>query len=145
MTVPPPTTAGKRATRDLLVAWGTGLLVAAALGLGVAVLRGEQFWLVFAVFTACFLGPSIGLAWLTVGAGRRIEIDARAEENVETRWIEKAASGALFDLLMVVGLLLAAMSLVGLEIPSDVGLLGIWAFAIADGGLRYALIRRRES
>jgi hypothetical protein len=62
-----------------------------------------------------------------------------------THWFEKAASGALLDLLVGVGLLLGAMSLFGLEVLSDVVLLGMWAFAIVDGGLRFALIRRRES
>jgi hypothetical protein len=37
------------------------------------------------------------------------------------------------------------MSLVGFEIATDVVLMGTWAFAITDGALRYALIRRRES
>lgn len=145
MTVAPSTAARGGAVRDLLLTWGAGLLFAGALGWGAAALRQEQFWLVFAVFTACFLAPSIGLAWLTVGAGRRIEIDPRAEENVETRWFEKAASGALFDLLAAVGLLLGAMSFVELEIPGDVLLMCLWALAVTDGALRYALIRRRES
>ncbi len=97
------------------------------------------------VFTACFLGPCVGLAWLTVGAGRKVQIDARADENVETRCIEKAASGALFDLLMAVGFLLGAIALFGLEVQSDVVLMGLWAVAVADAALRYALLRRREA
>ncbi len=145
MTASPPASGNRSATRDLVVVWVVGLLVAAGMGLGVAFTRPEDFWLVFGVFTACFLGPCIGLAWLTVGAGRKTEIDARADENVETRWFEKAASGALFDLLMAVGFLLGAMSLFGFEVATDVVLMGLWAFAIADGALRYALIRRRES
>jgi hypothetical protein len=143
--VTPPSSHRERARRELALVWSTGTLLAACLGLAVALSRGDQFWLVFGVFTACFLAPCIGLAWLTVGAGRRTEVDPRADENVETRWFEKAASGALFDLLMGVGLLLGAMSLFGLEIPSDVVLMGMWAFAIVDGALRFALIRRRES
>ncbi|MFD2091359.1 hypothetical protein [Blastococcus deserti] len=64
---------------------------------------------------------------------------------MDTRWMDKAASGALLDLLTAVGPLLGAMSLLGLEISTDVVLMMLSAFAIADGGLRYALIRRRES
>jgi hypothetical protein len=145
MTATPPTVGSKTAARDLLRVWGVGLLAAAGLGLGAALTRPENLWLVFGVFTACCLGPCVGLAWLTVGAGRRVEIDARAEENVETRWIEKAASGALFDLLLAAGLLAGAMSLLSFELPGDGVLLGIWALALTDGMLRYALIRRRES
>ena len=145
MTVPPRTTGPRSAPRDLFVVWGVGLLAATGLGLVVAFPRSQDFWLVFLVFTACFLGPCIGLAWLTVGAGRKVAIDARADENVETRWIEKAASGALLDLLMAMGLLLGAMGLFGLEVRSDVVLMGLWAFAAVDAALRYALLRRREA
>ena len=144
MTGTPPTL-DREPRRELALVWSTGTLLAACLGLAVALSRGDQFWLVFWVFTACFLAPAVGLAWLIVGPGRRAEVDPRADENIETRWFEKAASGALFDLLAAVGLLLGAMSLLDLEIPTDMVLLGMWAFAIADGALRYALIRRRES
>src|SRR4051812_10152003 len=100
----PPLAAGRRpAVRDLLVVWFVGLLFAAGLGAGAALLRPEQFWLVWGVFTACALAPSIALAWLVVGAGRRVRRDPRAEENVESRWFEKAASGALFDVLAAAG------------------------------------------
>ena len=141
-----PLAAGRRpAVRDLLVVWCVGLLFAAGLGAGAALLRPEQFWLVFGVFTACALAPSIARAWLVVGAGRRVRPDPRAEENVESRWFEKAASGALFDVLAAAGVTAGAVSLLGLPLSADVALVGVWAFALADGGLRYAVIRRRES
>lgn len=145
MTATPPTAGSRPLSRDLLPVWGVGLLVSAGLGLAAAFAQPEAFWLVLVVFTVCCLGPCIGLAWLIIGPGRKVEIDARAEENVETRWIEKAASGALFDLLMATGLLAGAMSVLGFELPGDGVLLGIWAFAMTDGMLRYGLIRRRES
>src|SRR3712207_1044631 len=101
MTAAPPTAARDRdVRRDLLITWSTGLLAAAALGVAAALLRRDDFWLVFGVFAACCLGPCVGLAWMLVGAGRKVPVDARAEENVETRWVEKAACGALFDVLM---------------------------------------------
>jgi hypothetical protein len=141
-----PTTVGRRpAARDLLVVWLAGLLLAGALGLGAALLRGEQFWLVAGVFTACFLSPCIALSWLVLGPGRGVAVDPHAEENVESRWIDKAAAGALFDLVPAVGIALAAVSLFGLEMPGDLALLGVVAFAVADGGLRYLLLSRRES
>jgi hypothetical protein len=145
MTSTPTPTRRRPAPRDLLVVWLGGLVLAAALGLTAAVLRDEQFWLVFGVFTACFLSPCIGLAWLVVGPARGVSVDPHAEENVESRWIEKAASGALFDLLPAAGITLAAMSLLGLELPGDLVLLGVVAFALVDGGLRYVLLSRRES
>jgi hypothetical protein len=68
MTTTPPVAPSR--SRELLITCSTGVLFAAALGLGAAVLRGEQFWLVFGVLTACFLAPCITLAWLLLGAGR---------------------------------------------------------------------------
>jgi hypothetical protein len=74
-----------------------------------------------------------------------VTVDPHADENIETRWIEKAAAGALFDLVPAVGITLAAMSLFGLELPGDLALLGVIGFAFVDGGLRYVLLSRRES
>ena len=145
MTATPPAAGTRPFSRDLVRAWVVGLLVAGALGAAAGLARPEDFWLVFGVFTACCLGPCIGLAWLVVGPGRRVQIDARAQENVETRWVEKAASGALFDVLAAAGLLAAAMSILGLDVPGDVVLLGLWGFALVDGGLRFAVLRRREA
>ncbi len=132
-------------SRDLLGMWLAGLVLAAGLGLVAAVVADEQFWLTFGVYTACFLSPCIGLAWLLVGPGRGVSVDPRAEENIESRWIEKAASGAVFDLIPAVGVALASTSLFGLELAGDVALLGVAAFVVADGGLRYLVLSRRES
>jgi hypothetical protein len=97
------------------------------------------------VFTACTLSPSVALAWLLLGAGRRVTPDPRAEENVESRWLEKAAAGALFDVLPAAALTAGAVSLLGLDLPADLALLGVVAFGLVDGVLRYALLSRRES
>jgi hypothetical protein len=145
MTAAPTAARRKPTSRDLLVVWLGGLALAAALGLVAAYLREEQFWLVFGVFTACFLSPCIGLAWLLAGPGRDVSVDPYADENVETRWLEKAAAGALFDLVPAVGISLAATSLLGLELSGDLALLGVILFAFVDGGLRYVLLSRRES
>jgi hypothetical protein len=134
-----------RARRELLTVWLVGLLCAAGLGLVAALVRSEQFWLVFGVFTACLLAPSFALAWLLVGAGRRVEPGPHAEENVESRWLEKAAAGALFDLVAAAGVTVGAVSLFDLRLSADVALIGVMAFAVIDGGLRYVALSRRES
>jgi hypothetical protein len=141
----PGTAMRKPNARDLLVVWLAGLFVAGGLGLGAALLRGEEFWLVFGVFTACFLSPCIALSWLVVGPGRGVTVDAHAEENVESRWMDKAAAGAMFDLIPAVGVTLGAVSLFGLDLPADLALLGVVVFAFVDGCLRYAVLSRRES
>ena len=145
MTSTPATERRRPSSRDLLGMWLTGLLLAAGLGLGAALLADERFWLTFEMYTACFLSPCIALAWLLVGPGRGVSVDPRVEENVESRWIEKAASGAVFDLIPAVGVTLASTSLFGLELAGDVALLGVAAFVVVDGGLRYLVLSRRES
>jgi hypothetical protein len=71
--------------------------------------------------------------------------DPREQENVESRWVDKAASGALFDLLPAVGVTAGAVALCGLDLPADLALIGVVVFALADGALRYAVLRARES
>ncbi len=145
MTTTPPVSDRSAARRALAVEWVVGLLIAAALGLGVAVTRPDQFWLVLGVFTACFLAPCIALAWLVLGRGRALQPDPRAEENVESRWMDKAAAGALMDLLPAAGITAGAVSLFELDLSADTALVGVVAFALVDGGLRFAVLRRRES
>jgi hypothetical protein len=141
----PPAVDRAAARRSLAVEWLGGLLIAAGLGLVVALGRPDQFWLVLGVFTACFLAPSIALAWLVLGRGRAVQPDPRAEENVESRWLDKAAAGALMDLLPAAGIMAGAISLFRLDLAADVALIGVVVFALADGGLRFAVLRRRES
>ncbi len=145
MTATPPTLDRTRSRRELLLVWSTAAVMAAGLGLAVAVFRGEQFWLVFGVFTACFLAPCFGLAWLVLGPGRRVTPDPHADENVESRWFEKAGSGALFDTMAVIGVAVGVLSLFELEADPVLALMGVWVFALGDGVLRYTLLARREA
>jgi hypothetical protein len=139
-----PTAAGRRA-RGLLLVWLVGAGAAVALGLAAALIRQEQFWLVLGVFAACSLSPCIALAWLLLGAGRLVEPDPHVHDNVESRWLEKAGSAALFDVLAAAGITAGAVALLDLDVPADLALIGVVAFALVDGGLRYALLSRRES
>jgi hypothetical protein len=139
------TTPRERARRDLAVVWSVGLLAAVLLGWAAAAQRDGAFWQAFLVFTACLLGPCIGFAWLLLGAGRRIQADTEADENVEARWFRKAGSGALLDTLAVAGLTAAALSIFALTPPADVALIGVVAFGLADATLRYAVLARREA
>jgi hypothetical protein len=144
MTATPIRDGRKRPVRAPLV-WLIGAVLAAVLGLGAALIRPEQFGLVFGVFAACLLSPCIALAWLVLGAGRLVEPDPHVAENVESRWMQKAGSGALFDVLAAAGITAGAVGLLDLDVPADLALIGVVAFALVDGGLRYALLSRRES
>lgn len=145
MTSTSTTAPRERGRRELGLVWSTGLLAALLLGAGAALVRSEAFWLSFGVFAACALGPCIGFAWLLLGAGRRVQADAEAEENVEARWFQKAGSGALFDTLAAAGLSAAAISVLELDPPAELALLALWAFGLADATLRYAVLARREA
>lgn len=145
MTTTPPAVDRAAARRSLAVEWLVGLLISAGLGLAVALSRPDQYWLVFGVFTACFLAPSSTLAWLVLGRGRSVQPALHAEEDVESRWAEKAAAGALLDLLPAAGITAAAVSLFRLDLPADVALIGVVVFALLDGGLRFAVLRRNGS
>ena len=135
----------ERSRRELALVWSTGLLAALVLGLGAALVRADDFWLSFGVFAACALGPCTGFAWLLLGAGRRVEADTQAEENVEARWFSKAGSAALFDTLAAAGLSAAAISILDVDPPAELTLLALWAFGLADATLRYAVLARREA
>ena len=145
MTTTPPAIDRAALRRSLAVEWLVGLLISTGLGLAVAFTRPDQFWLVFGVFTACFLAPSITLAWLVLGRGRSVQAPPHAEESVESRWLDKAAAGALMDLIPAAGIMAAAVSLFRLDLPADVALIGVVVFGLVDGGLRFAVLRRRES
>ena len=145
MTTTPPTIDRAALRRSLAVEWVAGLLFAAGLGFGAALVRQDQFWLVFGVFTACFLAPSVTLAWLVLGRGRAVQPDPHLEENVEARWFDKAGAGALIDTLAATGVAAGAIGVLGLDPPADLALLGVVAFALVDGAVRYAVLARRES
>ena len=131
--------------RELAAVWSTGVLAAALLGWGAALVRGESFWQSFLVFTACSLGPCTGFAWLLLGPGRRVQADTEVDENVEARWFQRAGSGALFGTLAAAGLAAAAISIAELDPPAELALLGLWGFGLADATVRYAVLARREA
>ena len=147
MTTIPPTARREQVRRDLALVWSAGLLTAAGLALGVALLRPEPFWLVLGVFTACFLAPCIGLSRLLLGAGRRVQAhtEAHVQDSVESHWMDRAASGALFDTLAAASMAAGALSIFGWKPDAGLLLMGVVAFALADGALRYALLARREA
>jgi hypothetical protein len=59
--------------------------------------------------------------------------------------MDKAASGALFDTIGGAGLAAGLLSVFELEVDAGLALLGVVAFALADGGLRYLRLVRREA
>jgi hypothetical protein len=121
------------------------LAVAASVGVAAGVFRREDFWLVAAVFTVCVLPPAAMLGWFLVVRPRTSAPEPHAEENVERRWSERAAAGAFWDVLVVAGLTLTAVSLTGLELSVSFALAVVVLVAMVDFFVRHAVVSRRES
>ena len=121
------------------------LLVAASVGVAAGLFRREDFWLVAAVFTVCVLPPAFMLGWYLVVLPRTNAPEPHAEENVERRWTERAAAGAFWDVLIVAGLTLAAVSLTGLQLSVSFALAVVVLVAMVDFFVRHAVVSRRES
>ncbi|QBJ96681.1 hypothetical protein ERC79_12400 [Rhodococcus sp. ABRD24] len=121
-----------------------GLGSAAALGAGAGWLRETGgWWLNFAVFTAATAGPCLSLAWATLVAPHMEKPDPHAEDNVEARWTERATSGAFLDLIVGAGILLAAASILDIEISGSAVLSGVIVLGALDASVRYLLARGR--
>jgi len=121
------------------------LAVAASVGVAAGLFRREDFWLVAAVFTVCVLPPAAALGWFLVVRPRTSTPEPHAEENVERRWTERAAAGAFWDVLVVAGLALTAVSLTGLELSVSFVLAVVVLVAMVDFVVRHAVVSRRES
>ena len=125
-----------------------------ALAIGVLA-AGAVAWLTFAFSpsdTPALLAVVTGVTTLPVGvaAGWAVLVDRssiagvveRPEESVESRWLDQAAVGALFDGFAMIGLGAAAIAITGVEVAADVVLIDLWALLAVDLGVRYLVARR---
>lgn len=65
--------------------------------------------------------------------------------SVESRWYERASSGAFNDLVAVFGVGAGVLAFVRVQISPSLVLAGLFALALADFGIRYLVARRRDS
>lgn len=128
-----------------LRAGALALVVAALAGALAGWARGDEFWLVAAVFAACAVGPAVGIGWLLFVSDHTVEPDAHADESVESRWLERAMVGTFTDLIIATGVALALTSTLDLDVPGRVVLLAVLLGAGADTFARYLVISRREA
>ena len=72
---------------------------------------------------------------------------ARVEnaESVEQLWIRRAASGAFFDLVILVSLMTVFFSITRLDRPAQFALAGVIGVGLADLGVRRTVLAKRES
>jgi hypothetical protein len=102
--------------------------------------------------TPGLLAVVTGVTTLPVGAalGWAVLVDRtsitgaveRPEESVESRWLEQAAFGALFDGFAMIGLGAGAIAITGVEVAADVVLIALWVLLTVDVGVRYLVARR---
>lgn len=102
--------------------------------------------------TPGLLAVVTGVTTLPVGAalGWAVLVDRtsitgaveRPEESVESRWLEQASFGALFDGFAMIGLGAGAIAITGVEVAADVVLIALWVLLTVDVGVRYLVARR---
>lgn len=121
-----------------------GVAVAIAAGLVAAWVRDEPAALVALVFSASLLGPATALGWFLLVPATATPPEHVAD-TVEQRWLEKAATGALTDLLLAAGIALTLTSVLDLEFSGNIALLLVLVLVMGDAMLRYVVLARRES
>ena len=152
----PTTSRQTRWGRSRILGGGAGRLIAVSVVLGAALSStiGGLFvafdnpsrpWVAFAIFAAVLLPVSTALAWvLLVDRSTIAGATKNPEENVENVWFERAALGALGDLMVVLGLGTGAFALFDLDVAPALLLGALWFLATDDFAVRYLLIRRAE-
>jgi len=119
---------------------GSGAIAAWALAALEGGRRDEVLVVAFVALPFLF-----ALAWVAlVDRGSVRDAVERPDDTVEVQWLQRAQSGAFTDLLLVLGLGLVAGVLIDIDVSLRAALLALTAFAMADAGLRYAWLARRD-
>lgn len=133
----------------MAIALPCGTVIAALLGLLAATLRiGESNPLIVGVvFTMCLIFPATMLVYILVVDRSTMEGAAeRPEESVEFGWYDKAAAGALGDIMIVAGITATVFSFIPHKFAVEPGLLlvGVICLAFISVGVRYLIQRHRS-
>ncbi|MBZ2198578.1 hypothetical protein [Occultella gossypii] len=120
------------------------LVVAALIGAVASVFNPEAPLVTGLVFAAATLGPAGALGWFLFVSPKTVTPDPNAEDNVENTWLEKAASAAFVDLLVLLSIALAVVSVSGRSPDPQLLLLGAVVVAMCDVAIRYVVTARRE-
>lgn len=142
------TTFGAGRYPAMAVALPCGIVLGALLGVLAALLGvgGSDPALVGAVFAVCLAFPSTMLVYLLVVDRSTMTGAAdRPEESVEAGWYEKAAAGALTDIVLAAGATATVLSFIPEKFALDPGLMlaGVVASAFVSVAVRYLLQRHR--
>lgn len=101
-------------------------------------------WVVAVALTASCLPVGFGAIWVFLVDRDTLEGAVRnPEQSIESRWYDRAATGAFHDLLILLGLGTFAVSLAGWEAPLSAVGIGLLLFMALDVTVRYQLQKRR--
>lgn len=123
----------------------TGLGAAAALGAIASVFYNERPWLMFVICTVCTAGPLLAGAWALFVSKYPVEPDPYAEDNVESQWYHRAASGAFHDLMVTGGVILTVVSIARWDFSGRTALLVMLVFMGVSFAVRYLAQKRRAA
>ncbi|GAB3529754.1 hypothetical protein [Arthrobacter monumenti] len=103
-------------------------------------------WLAGLAFgTLGFLAAGL-VAWVVLVAGKDPKIVRTENANsIEQSWIRRAASSAFFDLIVLLSLVVLFFSITRFEAPLQFVLAPVVFMALADMGIRRAILAKRES
>lgn len=120
---------------------GVGLAVASGL-LAAWAQTGGWDTLRFVAFGLCLVVPYMLLLDVVTAGPERTERAELNEDSVEHAWARQALSGAAIDLFIVLGVLTAFTSILGLDEPGT-GLMLL--LLMGDVAVRYLLLSRRRA
>lgn len=132
----------------MAIAIPCGVAIGALLGLLAASLElgGTSALLVGAVFAVCLTFPATMLVYIFVVDRSTLEgATERPEESVESGWYEKAAAGALTDIILVAGVTGTVLAFLPTKFALEPGLMltGVICVAFLSVGVRYLLQRHK--
>lgn len=137
---------GDRRLSALWIAIPAGALASSALAAFVVATGGggPQPVVGAAVIVALTLAPCIGFVWVAVVDRSTLRGAAeQPEQSVESRWFERATSGALTDTLLIVGLGTATLAFTRVEVPTLIALSAVLMIAMGSVAVRYLVQQRR--
>jgi hypothetical protein len=141
------TTTGKR--RAPLVSYVlmilTGVAVSAAISAVAALSREDLQLLAAGVTMVTTLPITLSLGWVLLVSQHTVQPDPYAEDNVETRWFEQAASRTLLDVFATVGLATAVFAIADEAIQPEAWsvCMVLLLLVMADVAIRYTVLKRR--
>jgi hypothetical protein len=136
--------------RAPITAWAATAALSVVLSCGAAaviarLLYPDSFAVAFWVFGFSLLGPFAALMWLLIISRFTVQVESHAEQGVETSWLHQAGFGALTDVFLLAGVGSAILGLSGFPLSGTAALMGAAVLAAGSLGVRYSILRHRNS